>query len=89
MEESRRRRSRTQVVCDILSEALDGANKTRLMYHCNMNFLRFNRYLDELLEAGLLVRMDSNPSNVVLYKTTDNGRELLRVLRRADEFLSF
>jgi predicted transcriptional regulator len=89
MGESRRRRSRTQVVCDILSEALDGANKTRLMYHCNMNFLRFNRYLDELLEAGLLVRMDSNPSNVVLYKTTDNGRELLRVLRRANEFLSF
>lgn len=89
MEESRRRRSRTEVVCDILSEALDGANKTRLMYHCNMNFLRFNRYLNELLEAGLLVRADSNPSNVVLYETTDNGRELLRVLRKANEFLSF
>jgi len=88
MGESRRRRSRTEVVCDILSEALDGANKTRLMYHCNMNFLRFNHYLDELLEAGLLVRVDSNPSNVVLYKTTDDGRELLRVLRRANEFLS-
>lgn len=89
MGESRRRRSRTEVVCDILSEALDGANKTRLMYHCNMNFLRFNRYLDELLGAGLLVRVDSNPSNVVLYETTDNGRELLRVLRKANEFLSF
>jgi predicted transcriptional regulator len=54
-----------------------------------MNFLRFNRYLEELLEAGLLVRVDSNPNSVVLYKTTDNGRELLRVLRRANEFLSF
>jgi predicted transcriptional regulator len=89
MGEGRKRRGRTEVVCDILSEALEGANKTRLMYHCNMNFLRFNRYLDELLEAGLLVRVDGNPSNVVLYKTTDNGRELLRVLRRANEFLSF
>ena len=89
MGEGRKRRGRTEVVCDILSEALEGANKTRLMYHCNMNFLRFNRYLEELLEAGLLVRVDSNPSNVVLYKTTDNGRELLRVLRRANEFLSF
>ncbi len=89
MGESRKRRGRTEVVCDILSEALEGANKTRLMYHCNMNFLRFNRYLEELLEAGLLVRVDSNPNNVVLYKTTDNGRELLRVLRRANEFLSF
>ncbi|MCJ7430439.1 winged helix-turn-helix domain-containing protein [Candidatus Bathyarchaeota archaeon] len=89
MGEGRKRRGRTEVVCDILSEALEGANKTRLMYHCNMNFLRFNRYLEELLEAGLLVRVDSNPNNVVLYKTTDNGRELLRVLRRANEFLSF
>ncbi|MFZ1038522.1 MAG: winged helix-turn-helix domain-containing protein [Candidatus Bathyarchaeia archaeon] len=89
MREGRKRRGRTEVVCDILSEALEGANKTRLMYHCNMNFLRFNRYLEELLEAGLLVRVDSNPNNVVLYKTTDNGRELLRVLRRANEFLSF
>lgn len=89
MGEGRKRRGRTEVVCDILSEALEGANKTRLMYHCNMNFLRFNRYLEELLEAGLVVRVDSNPNNVVLYKTTDNGRELLRVLRRANEFLSF
>jgi predicted transcriptional regulator len=89
MGEGRKRRGRTEVVCDILSEALEGVNKTRLMYHCNMNFLRFNRYLEELLEAGLLVRVDSNPNNVVLYKTTDNGRELLRVLRRANEFLSF
>jgi len=89
MGEGRRRRGRTEVVCDILSEALEGANKTRLMYHCNMNFLRFNRYLEELLKAGLLVRVDSNPNSVVLYKTTDNGRELLRVLRRANEFLSF
>jgi predicted transcriptional regulator len=89
MGEGRKRRGRTEVVCDILSEALEGVNKTRLMYHCNMNFLRFNRYLEELLEAGLLVRVDSNPNSVVLYKTTDNGRELLRVLRRANEFLSF
>jgi predicted transcriptional regulator len=89
MGEGRKRRGRTEVVCDILSEALEGANKTRLTYHCNMNFLRFNRYLEELLEAGLLVRVDSNPNSVVLYKTTDNGRELLRVLRRANEFLSF
>jgi len=89
MGEGKKRRGRTEVVCDILSEALEGANKTRLMYHCNMNFMRFNRYLEELLEAGLLVRVDSNPNSVVLYKTTDNGRELLRVLRRANEFLSF
>ena len=88
MEKVRRRRSRVEVVCDILSEALGGANKTRLMYHCNLNFMRFNRYLQELLDAGLVERIDSNPEGIVLYKTSDKGRELVKVLRKANEFLS-
>jgi predicted transcriptional regulator len=88
MERSRRRRGRIEVICDILSEALGGANKTRLMYHCNLNFMRFNRYLQELLDAGLLERAGSNPDGVVLYKTSDKGRELVKVLRKANEFLS-
>jgi len=88
MERAKRRRSRIEVICDILSEALGGANKTRLMYHCNLNFMRFNRYLQELLDAGLIERVGSNPEDVVLYKTSDKGRELIRVLRKAGEFLS-
>jgi predicted transcriptional regulator len=88
MERARRRRSRIEVICDILSEALGGANKTRLMYHCNLNFMRFNRYLQELLDAGLIERAGSNPEGVVLYKTSDKGRELIKVLRRASEFMS-
>ena len=88
MERDRRRRSRIEVICDILSEALGGANKTRLMYHCNLNFMRFNRYLQELLDAGLIERVGSNPEGIVLYKTSDKGRELIRVLRKAGEFLS-
>jgi len=88
MERARRRRGRIEVVCDILSEALGGANKTRLMYHCNLNFMRFNRYLQELLDAGLLECVGSNPDGIVLYKTSDKGRELVKVLRKASEFLS-
>lgn len=83
-----RRRSRTQVICSILSEALEGANKTRLMYQCNLNFARFNHYLEELLDAGLIERSDGNPGSVVIYRATSSGRELLRVLRRANELLS-
>jgi len=84
----RSRRSRTEVVADILSEGLDGANKTRLMYRCNLNFARFNRYLGELLDAGLVECVNANPGVIVLYKTTGKGRELLRVLRKASELLS-
>jgi predicted transcriptional regulator len=88
MEIGRRRRGRVEVVCDILTEALGGANKTRLMYHCNLNFMRFNRYLEDLLDAGLLERASSNPDGLVLYKTSDKGRELIKVWRKANEFLS-
>jgi len=83
-----KRRSRTEVISDILSEALGGANKTRLMYHCNLNFVRFNNYIKELLDAGLIESNNVNPRNVVLYKTTSKGRELLKILRKASEFLS-
>lgn len=88
MERVRRRRSRAQVIVEILSEASGGANKTRLMYRCNLNFDRFNRYLRELFDAGLVDRIGPNPRGVSLYKTTDKGRELLRVLRKAGEFMA-
>ncbi|RLC74428.1 MAG: transcriptional regulator [Chloroflexi bacterium] len=84
------RRSRAEVIINILSEALSGVNKTRLMYKCNLNFARFNRYLQELLDAGLIERVDGRVDNptVPLYRTTEKGRELLSVLRKADEFIS-
>jgi len=85
---SSRRRSRSEVIFDILNEGLVGANKTRLMYYCNLNFVRFSRYLQELLDAALIEYVEANPEGVVLYKTTDKGRRLLRVLHRAGELLS-
>jgi len=92
MREPRRRksrRSRTEVILDILDEALEGVNKTRLMYSCNLNFGRFNTYFKELLNAGLIEKLeDSNPGGVVIYKTTEKGRELLEVLRKANKLLS-
>lgn len=88
MERARLRRSRTEVIVDLLSEGLGGANKTRLMYRCNLNFARFNRYLRELLDAGVVERINPNPSGITIYKTTEKGRELLKVLRKASEFMS-
>jgi len=88
MERFGRRRSRIEVIVDILSEALNGANKTRLMYQCNLNFVRFNRYLRDMLDAGLIECEDSNPKSILVYKTTDKGRELLKIMRKANEFLS-
>ena len=82
------RRSRAQVISEILSEASEGANKTRLMYRCNLNLARFNCYLRELLDAGVIGRVNPNPKGVPLYKTTDKGRELLMILRQASKFVA-
>jgi predicted transcriptional regulator len=84
------RRSRAEVILNILNEALKGVNKTRLMYKCNLNFARFNRYLQDLLDAGLIERVEDQASNpgIPLYRTTEKGKELLTVLRKADEFIS-
>jgi len=85
------RRSRTEVIIDILSEALRGANKTRIMYRANLNFLRFDRYFGRLLDAGLVEVVD-NPgeeSGGVVYRTSVKGRELLETLRKARELISW
>lgn len=81
------RRSRAKVIMDILTEALNGANKTRIMYRANLNFLRFNCYLSEMLESGLLKEVNRE-SGMVFYKVTQEGRDLLKTLRRAQEFIS-
>jgi len=91
MVELKHKRSRTEVIIDLLSEAVEGANKTRLMYRCNLNFVQFNRYLQEFLDAGLIECDYSIQENMVLckiYKTTERGRRLLKVLRKANEFLA-
>ena len=85
---ARRRRDRLEVVADILTEALNGANKTRIMYRANLNFVRFKRYFSELLDRGLIVEVDNPGSGGVLYKTTEEGRALLAVLRKARRLIS-
>ncbi len=81
------RRSRTEVIMDILVEAMNGANKTRIMYRANLNFLRFNYYLSEMLDNGLLTRENDGDGRVV-YKATKDGKALLETLRKAQEFMS-
>jgi len=82
-----RRRSRLEVVADILTEALNGANKTRIMYRANLNFLRFDRYFSDLLGKGLILRENTSDGNV-LYRTTDKGRRFLKIISNAVEIIS-
>jgi predicted transcriptional regulator len=64
-----------------------GANKSRVMYRANFNFLRFKRYF-YLLNNGLIVEVNNPTSGKVVYKTTDEGEALLKVLKKAERFIS-
>ena len=81
------RRSWPEITIEILEATWVPTNKMRIMYKSNLNFERFNRYFHDLLRKGFIEEWNS--SNRLLYKTTERGRTLLGVLKKAQElFLS-
>jgi predicted transcriptional regulator len=81
------RRSWPVIIIDILESTLTPANKMRIMYKSNLNFERFNRYFYDLLRKGFIVEMNDSNGKLV-YKTTDRGKTLLKVLKNAQELVS-
>ncbi len=69
-------RSRLEIVRDVLAVAEeggdDGSKKTHIMYGANLSYKLLIRYLEEVLEAGLVCEEES------CYLITDKGREFLQ-----------
>lgn len=75
------RRSKAQIMSDILEICIDGANKTKIVYNANLNFKMLNSYLDTLTKKGLLhVRNDRSNE----YVTTEEGLRMLETCRCID-----
>ncbi|HOT07082.1 MAG: hypothetical protein A4E45_01254 [Methanosaeta sp. PtaB.Bin039] len=72
------KRSRAEIVYDILTICREGANKTRIVYQANLNFRMVNPYLDLLAKNGLI---DVVQGHTTTYKTTSKGSELLERFR--------
>ena len=62
------RRSRTDIVVDILRVAMNGAKKTHIVYAVNLNFNIAHKYL-EMLKEKELIRNEKG-----LFITTDKGK---------------
>jgi predicted transcriptional regulator len=77
-----------EIIADILEEALKPRNRTRLMYQTNLSFFQANRYFERLLEKGLIIRVNGSKSEITYYRTTEKGENLLKILDRAQEFLT-
>lgn len=78
-----RKRSRFDIVIDILKVTTEGANKTKIVYDANLNFKVANEYIEFLLESGLINQ--TSKGNRKLYQTTEKGLELLKKYRDIEE----
>jgi len=65
-------RNRLQIIADVLSIARQGAKKTPIMYQANLSYRLLDRYIREVLNAGLVNFGDGNR-----YVLTAKGREFL------------
>ncbi|NIR87762.1 transcriptional regulator [Candidatus Bathyarchaeota archaeon] len=86
-------RSKLHIVADMLSvvSGNDGARKTRIMYLANLSWDLLNRYLDDLMGAGLL-SFDSSgcyvltsKGRVFLYRFSEYSKRCERVEERLND----
>ena len=70
----RQYRSRLQIAADIIQIAKNGSRKTRIMYQGNLSFDLLQRYLQMLLDFGLLQTRDGDSST---YVPTEKGLQFL------------
>ncbi|RZN39869.1 MAG: transcriptional regulator [Methanophagales archaeon ANME-1-THS] len=75
------RRSKLEIIAAILSAALKGAKKTEIVYKANINFRRFDEFINFLTEKELIERTDGE------YKTTSKGKEFLTDYQQVNDHL--
>ena len=71
-----KRRSRADIMGDILSLAVEKASKTAIVYRTNLNFTLAKKYINRLLENELLRKAEGSDK----YETTEKGLEFLKLL---------
>jgi predicted transcriptional regulator len=65
------RRTRIDIIIEILEVAKAGVNKTSLVYRTNLNFRLAEKYIELMEKQGFLEEMSAK------YITTDEGRVFL------------
>lgn len=73
------RRSSLEIMREILKQAERGLKPTQIVYKCNLNFKRFQVHVKYLVDKGLLEVVES-PRGSKIYKTTEKGLRLLKLL---------
>lgn len=79
------KRSRHNIISQILDICKTGANKTRIVYQANLNFRTVNPYMD-LLTKNDLIKVEKGKA--VSYTTTQKGMSLLKNILEMDSQLT-
>lgn len=73
---SKRYRRTSEIISDILNIAKNGARKTRIMYQANLSFTQLKKYLEFLINKGLLEQKED------IFKTTDKGKTFIEYFKK-------
>ena len=73
---TRKRRTRLEVIYNILSVCENCARKTWIMYRANLSYELANNYINELISKNLIEQRDN------LFCLTDKGKQLLELLKQ-------
>jgi predicted transcriptional regulator len=80
------RRDKHDIAKAVLKAARTPIQKTQLMYKARLSFAQLNRYLNLMMDNGLLEnhRADEGQFNGTLYKTTKKGYRFIENLESAE-----
>ena len=78
IERIRARRSKDQIILEILRICARGENVTKIVYQTNTNFTTVKGYLNMLMKNGLVECDTSSPR---IYRATSKGLEMMKRLR--------
>jgi len=79
------RRSRIDILADILFLSRRGILKTRILYGCNLSFNQLNSYLNFLINSGLIEEIFGLRNSI--FKTTERGIDFLIAYQRLKSIL--
>jgi predicted transcriptional regulator len=84
--EHKNNRGKIQIMGDVAALATSGIKKTHIMLKANLSYKQMCLYLEELISKRL-ISQDVSTDGVVVYRTTEKGREFLLYYTHLVEFL--
>ncbi|MEK6867701.1 MAG: winged helix-turn-helix domain-containing protein [Nanoarchaeota archaeon] len=82
-----KRRSRLDIICDMLSSIQDKGGKikpTHLMYKANLSHNLLNSYLEELVDKNMVKEIELNNYKYLII--TDKGLEFIQNIKKMKDF---